>query len=607
MQHAVFRKILAVLFGLVLAATGLWASPAGEEEPAAAMEKEMVMDPTTGKMVTAPQYGGTLTYPYNRVGEITDPFFNGIEAGWLIDGVNERLADGNWGLDRAEYDYRDSFVPLFAFTGNLAESWETPDPLTYVFHIREGVRYALNPDSEASRLVNGRELTADDVVFTYQRNNGLGDFTESTEMTRPSNNLPWQSIEASDKHTVVMKLKEPSLTALFVILQEAQDWILPAEVIERYGDYKDWRNVVGTGPWMLTDYVEGVSKSYIKNPDYWGFDEKYPGNRLPYSDQLRALQMPEEATRISALRTGTIDIIQHAGVVDIQSLDVIRSLQMTNPEIEAHSYFQAAFASISLNIRNAPFDDIRVRHAMQMALDLETINETYYSGFAKVEPIGLNAVKGYNTPFAEWPEELKQYYTYDPEGAERLLDQAGFPRGADGVRFKTTFLHRDTADLGFVEIAVGYWSDIGVDIADINVVDGPTWIATWGEANYEMSNSRTAMATDPAWTIGLHRAEGGNKFFREWVGGGENPELIAAYDAFQAATTIEGQMKAHREYDMAYLTEHSQVSGPLAPLFQVNQPWVGGFNGEFALSGVSHHTILARLWIDQDLKREMGF
>ena len=94
---------------------------------------------------------------------------------------------------------------------------------------------------------------------------------------------------------------------------------------------------------------------------------------------------------------------------------------MTNPEIEAHSYFQAAFASISLNIRNAPFDDIRVRHAMQMALDLETINETYYSGFAKVEPIGLNAVKGYNTAFAEWPEELKQYYTYDPKALRDSL------------------------------------------------------------------------------------------------------------------------------------------------------------------------------------------
>ena len=100
MQHAVFRKILAVLFGLVLAATGLWASPAGEEEPAAAMEKEMVTDPTTGnQVVNAPVYGGTLTYPHNRVSTNVDPFAVGFEAGWLIDGVNERLAYGNWGLD----------------------------------------------------------------------------------------------------------------------------------------------------------------------------------------------------------------------------------------------------------------------------------------------------------------------------------------------------------------------------------------------------------------------------------------------------------------------------------------------------------------------------
>ena len=74
MQHAVFRKILAVLFGLVLAATGLWASPAGEEEPAAAMEKEMVTDPATGKVVTAPEYGGTLTYPFQNKDVTTDPF-----------------------------------------------------------------------------------------------------------------------------------------------------------------------------------------------------------------------------------------------------------------------------------------------------------------------------------------------------------------------------------------------------------------------------------------------------------------------------------------------------------------------------------------------------
>ena len=98
MQHAIFRKILAVLFGVILAAPGLWASPAGEAEPAAAMEKEMVTDPATGKMVTAPEYGGTLTYPYVLAGENSDPFVVSGSAVFLIGGVNENLARPNWGL-----------------------------------------------------------------------------------------------------------------------------------------------------------------------------------------------------------------------------------------------------------------------------------------------------------------------------------------------------------------------------------------------------------------------------------------------------------------------------------------------------------------------------
>ena len=73
------------------------------------------------------------------------------------------------------------------------------------------------------------------------------------------------------------------------IINEGLHQILPREVIEQYGDYTDWKNVVGTGPVMLTDYVEGASKTWTKNPDYWGFDEKYPENRLPYVDQIRAI------------------------------------------------------------------------------------------------------------------------------------------------------------------------------------------------------------------------------------------------------------------------------------------------------------------------------
>ena len=375
------------------------------------------------------------------LGKTTDPFVTGAGAGKLIDSVNEQLAYGDWGLDREEFDFKSGYAPLFALTGNLAESWETPDPLTYIFHIRQGVHYALNPDSEASRLVNGRELTADDVVYTYQRNTALGDFTERPQNTSgfPIIDLPWESIEATDKYTVVFKLKEPRLGALRGILNDWFSWILPPEVIEKYGDYTDWRNVVGTGPIMLNDYVEGVSKTYTKNPDYWGYDPKYPQNRLPYIDQLRFLYMAEEATRISALRTGKVDMLHQSGLSAITALDVAKSLQKTNPDIEMSSYFKRSFQVFGLNMRKPPFDDIRVRHAMQMAIDLETISDTYYAGLAKWEPMGGIAVKPYANTFKDFPEELKGYYTYDPEGAEALLDAAGYKRGADGVRFKVNY------------------------------------------------------------------------------------------------------------------------------------------------------------------------
>ena len=573
MHYAFLRTFLAVLFGFVLTATGVWASPAGEEEPAAAMEKEMVMDPTTGKMVTAPEYGGTLTYPYVIEFE-SDPFVVGGAAAYLIGSVNENLARPNWGLAREELAFNGPYVPLFAFTGELAESWETPDPLTYVFHIRQGVHYALDPDSEASRLVGGRELTADDVVYTYQRMTAQGDFTERPTISRAAIDLPWESIEASDKYTVVMRLTEPSIGALNAIINEGLHQILPREVIEQYGDYTDWKNVVGTGPVMLTDYVEGVSKTWTRNPDYWGFDEKYPENRLPYVDQIRAVLIAEEATRISALRSGTIDMIRLSGV-EIKSLDVVKGLQRTNPDIAIWPFYQRSLDAITLNPSKAPFDDIRVRHALQMAIDLETISDTYYGGFADWQPPRFIGAKGFYTEWEEWPAELKQYYTYDPEEAERLLDEAGYPRGADGVRFKFEHQHRDIGDLGYVEIVAGYWADIGIDVT-LSIHEWPNLAATMAERNYESIYGGMARES-PDWAMGLYNSD--SVRLRTYVGGVENPVLAATQAAYFGATSIDEQMQAASEHGMEVIRNHYVIWGPMAPGYQASQPWVKGFNG----------------------------
>ena len=601
MQHAVFRKILAVLFGLVLAATGLWASAAEEEEPAAAMEKEMVMDPATGKQVVAPSYGGTLTLPY-FVKDLapTDPFYDGGRPTWFISGVNDKLAIGNWATDRDEFDFSSGYIPFDVATGNLAESWETPDPLTIVFHIRQGVHWQDKPP------MNGRELTAQDVEFNLHRIKGWGKEGEPAQQFEVFR-MPVESITATDQWTVVVKMEEPSLEAVPSFANGTMAYILPPEVIEQHGDYRDWRNMVGTGPFVMTDIVEGVSMTRTRNPDYWGHDEKYQENRLPYVDEVRHLFMGDEATLLAALRSDQIDMIHHTGSVSIQSIDTVRSLQQTNPELQVGPTWFYNGSGAAMNIRKPPFDDIRVRQAMQMALDLDTINEAYYSGFANAAPTGVmgHDLTGFHVPFAEWPEELKRTYRYDPEGAEALLDAAGYPRGADGVRFKTSYVFRNVFDIGIIEVLAGYWDAIGVAV-EIITSDSPTWSAHLTDRSYEMATMAVGASLPPSVLVGWYSwvAKG---VTAEAVGGGA-PEADAAHDGFFAATTVEGQQKFARDYDMFIIRNQFNVQGPKAPSFQFAHPWVIGWNGELNLAaGWNDFSIFARFWIDQDLKREMGF
>ena len=557
--------------------------------------KKYVTDPSTGKVVSAPQYGGTITYVVKEEPSHVDAPLDLHGQGIAIL-VVERLAIPDWATPRDKFPFQNWDPPKYTI-GSLAESWETPDDKTIIVKVRKGVHW------HDKAPMNGRELTAQDIEYNYHRVTGMGSgFTEPSEFAWVLKTLPFESITATDKYTVVLKLKKPHLVAMGALLSEGVALIYPPEVIKKHGDVTDWRNLVGTGPFVLTDWTAGSSRTYTKNPDYWGFDEKYPENRLPYVDKLRALVMPEVATQLAALRSGKVDYMGVTGAAQIRIIDQVESLERTNPEIEMWPYATRSDNGFAMNIQKPPFDDIRVRKAMQMALDLQTITNSYFKGYADPIPQGRvgRFMTEVATQFEDWPEEVKKGHMYDPEGAEALLDAAGLPRGADGIRFKTVLTHLERYDASYAELAASYWAKIGVDV-EVQVTPLAQFSAARKGRTHEMMSTEPGYKLPNVWALAIL-----NYFQKDTPGNSANvndPTFEAMLKAAAAATTWEERNRIAKEMNMYAIERYWNLYGPVALQHSASQPWLIGFNGETAMAAV----VFTRLWIDSELKEAMGY
>ncbi len=562
--------------------------------------KKYVTDPTTGSVLSAPEYGGTITYTSSSSGDQAKNYPT-RHGSHLLGGVAEMLAIADWGISRAEHDHMKRPVPLWVMIGQLADSWEVKDDgTTFEFSIRDGVNW------HDKAPLNGRKFVGNDVVVNYERYFGIGEFCEGG-VIHQYKAIPIDSITAPDASTVVFKLTKPHLTFLDDIFNAYPPHLVPPEAIEKECEVNDWRDVVGTGPFELTEVVSDVSVTWTKFPDYYGFDEKFPENRLPYVDEIRMLQMPDEATRISALRTGKIDYLGWSGDTMVP-IDQANTLKETNPEMQYIPYiYRSNGTSFALNMSNPLFEDVRVRKAMQMAQDLETINNVLYGGEAKWKPQGIigDGAADYFTPFDEWPEEIKKGYMYDPEGAEKLLDEAGFPRGADGIRFKTVYEGGTYfKNLALADVAASYWAAIGVDVEITQATDAAAHNASMADRTYEaLGPAYIGYDRNPTFLMNCYaRSDGGcNR------PGANDPELDALIDAALAATTFEEQQMLVKEADMHQIADHYYVWYFKIPNYNVVQPWLVGYNGEYFLGFQQRYAqIFARTWIDSQMKEAMG-
>ena len=552
------------------------------------------MKKTAGKWwdkLGKPQYGGEIVI--SSPSDITnfDPYFSehltGIYSAWL-----ERLIAEDWTVDPAEFDFK-LIAPHRYLTGLLAESWEFTAPGTLVFHLRQEIHWQNIPP------VNGREFTADDVAFHFHRLYGLGSGYTSPP---PYHNTvllfkDLVSVTAADKYTAVFKWKTPNpeLILQALVTNHSPALVIEArEVVEKWGDLNDWHHAVGTGPFILKDFVPGSSAVLVRNPDYWRHDERYPQNRLPYADRLKILIIPDRAEIIAAFLAGKID------AVDGISVEQAQVIQKSHPEIVQIPIPPSGITTLDIRNDRPPFNDVKVRQAMQMAIDLPAIAKSHYNGMIEPYPTSLSSWvikvwgKGWDFPYEEWPQDLKDEYTYDPVGARQLLADAGYPNG-----FKTNVV-AGTDDLKLLQIIRSYFAHVGIDM-EIRPVD---------------PGRKYDQLAYPGGSLGFN-VEPFRQLPRLQTGNPHNTRLMVSdpvVDTFwpraQAAAGVEEAKKVFRDANEYIARQHFAISLFQRPVhYSLCQPWLKGYHAQFGAFGWSPPSLsfyASRFWIDRDLKKSLG-
>lgn len=475
----------------------------------------------------------------------------------------------------------DAWLPSDAIKGELAESWKWTDPLTLEINLRKGVKF---PAKEG--VMAERELVAEDVIFSFNRQN-----TSPKKIPTYFDHV--ESVTAKDKHTVVFKFKEFNAEWDYRFGWGYYSGIVPKEVVD--AGAANWKNLNGSGPFKLTDFVQGNSNTYTKNPIYWG-KEKFGGKeyKLPFIDQVVYRTIKDEATQHSALRTGKLDILE---AIRWQAVD---ELKKSAPALKWNRWLSTNGQFLALRVDTKPFDDIRVRRALNMAVDKQAIVKEYYNGNAELFAYPQHPdYIGYYEPLEAMPKAVQELFTYDPSKAKKLLAEAGYPKG---FSFKVQVCSCVPDHMELLPLMAAYLEQVGVKM-EIQPMEYGAFLSAMtskkNEAGYFMNNGHT----NPTTTI--------RKSFvskQTW-----NPSQYsdAEFDKKMAEAYLERDEQI-RQRKLRLLTREilekaPYVWMPTPYLYTAWWPWVKNYGGELRAGAVRPGPIYARVWVDQEMKKKMGF
>jgi peptide/nickel transport system substrate-binding protein len=313
----------------------------------------------------------------------------------------------------------------FLVEPDLAERWEQLDDTTYVFHLRQGVRWHNKPP------VNGREVVAEDVKFTFDRF-----LTEKGNRDRELLE-PVDRVEVVDRSTVKFVLKEPYVWLINTLAYPRSMWSVAPEVVQHFGDLKKPESAIGTDPFLLERYEPNVETVFTRNPQYFRDGQ-------PYVDRVEWMVIEDASTGLAMYRTGQLDC-GHWHQWSVRQAD-LEAVQKSHPHLMYQDVLNNLAWNLFIRADQAPFNDVRVRRAVSLAIDRQGL-------------IDAVTVRGAPSPaiapgLAEWSlpidqlGEGAQYYQHNPQEARRLLAEAGFPKGLKTLLYTTGGFGPDFLDAG---------------------------------------------------------------------------------------------------------------------------------------------------------------
>lgn len=610
MKRSIAWLIIATALSLVLLLTscGQPASTSNTSAPSTTAATTAPKPTTTAPSTTAapttapadkPKYGGVFTGFVTTDTGNWDPAQMRDLMGFQISITNEPLMMGDWakgpaGSKESSWQYG-AIGNASLSTGQLAESYEIPDNQHLIFHIRKGVKYWNKAPA------NGREFTAEDAAWNlkaqwdFPGGNFQNFFAKSEWLT---------NVEVIDKYTV--KLTFPPNNQGTHFWEDGQRAYMMLK--EAYPNQKEWRNNLGTGAFMVTDYVANSAMTFARNPDYWQKNPVGPGkgDQLPYLDGMKILVLPDFSTRLAAFRTGKLDMIS-APALTWEDWKDLNNTMTYKPD---YVTYYGANTQPTGREDKAPFDNLKVRQALNLAIDKQAILKDYYQGHG--------ALLGW--PYYDLPEYKDLYIPLDqlpskpmlpgsgasvqelvkggnPAKAKQLLAEAGYPNG-----FKTSIYSYQAADTDFLSIIKAQLAPVGVDL-DIKVVDGGVY------RNLEQQRTFEQMWYKPSKQYFLtHYMFELRKESQDCASFFDSPETRAVLATIGKTLAVDDQAwrKPLKDLTPFMLEQSISIWTPVSEKYMVWQPWYKNFNGAVQLGAYLPWHFNYFTWIDTDLKKNMS-